>query len=76
VIDADGSPVAGARVMITASSIPVPEIALLTNDDGRFSIRLPSGQYTFQAYGSGGAMGQTDLQATPDLDEFVIQLGR
>ena len=61
VVDADGTPVARVRVVIVASSVPVPEIALLSDDDGRFSVWLPPGVFTFRAHGSAGS-GEAEVE--------------
>lgn len=48
---ADGRPVAGARVVITASPVPVPEIAAVTDAEGRFTLGAPApGDYAFTAH--------------------------
>ena len=39
---AGGQPVAGARVFFVSSPVPVPDVALLTNRDGRFSLTAPA----------------------------------
>jgi Carboxypeptidase regulatory-like domain len=41
VLDAQGEPVSGARVFVLKAPGPVPDIALLTGDDGRFTLSLP-----------------------------------
>jgi hypothetical protein len=41
VVDAAGHPVPDARVALTASPVAVPDIALLTGEDGSFSIAVP-----------------------------------
>jgi hypothetical protein len=43
--------VAGARVVITASPVPVPEIAAVTDAEGRFTLAAPApGEYAFTAH--------------------------
>jgi hypothetical protein len=37
-----GQPVAGARVFIVSSPVPVPDVALLTDSNGRFSLTAPA----------------------------------
>ncbi|MEV0122243.1 carboxypeptidase-like regulatory domain-containing protein [Streptomyces sp. NPDC050703] len=45
--DASGTPVAGARVLFTDGPRPLPDIAALTDAEGRFSLGAPSpGSYT------------------------------
>ena len=46
VTDPSGQPVPGAVVMLAAAPVPVPDIAALTDTEGRFSIAVPaSGPY-------------------------------
>jgi hypothetical protein len=54
VVGAAGDPVAGALVVILESSVPVPEIALQADADGRFALRLPPGRFTLRAHGPDG----------------------
>jgi hypothetical protein len=50
----DGRPVEGARVVITASPVPMPEIAPVTDAEGRFAMAAPApGEYAFSAYTDG-----------------------
>jgi len=74
VVDASGAPVARARVVIVASSVPVPEIALLSDDDGRFSVWLPPGAFTFRAHGAAGT-GETEVEDDAPGHEIVIAVG-
>lgn len=47
----DGRPVAGARVVVTAAPVPVPEIAAVTDAEGRFELPAPApGEYAFTAH--------------------------
>lgn len=42
----DGKPVANARVYFTDGPVPLPEIAALTDDEGKFSLTAPApGKY-------------------------------
>ena len=54
VVGTAGDPVPGALVVIVESSVPVPEIALQADADGRFALRLPRGRFTLRAHGPGG----------------------
>lgn len=46
VVDRNGRPVAGARVFFSRSPVSVPDVALLTGDDGSYTIAAPAdGQY-------------------------------
>ena len=49
VVDERGQPAAWARVMVTRSPVPVPDIAMLTSDDGSFTLSVPvKGSYEIQ----------------------------
>ena len=46
VVDAKGNPVEGARVYFVEGPVPLPDIAALTDSNGRFSLSAPgSGTY-------------------------------
>lgn len=66
----DGKPVIG--VMVTATSIddpprPVPELAVMTDDQGRYEWPLAHGRYriTVELPGTGNAAGEAEIPA-PD----------
>ena len=47
-------PVAEARVLFTAAPVPVPDIAQLTDDDGRFTLYAPvPGRYEVACHADG-----------------------
>ncbi len=70
VVDEEREPVADASVVVSASSVPVPEIALLTDDDGAFARRLPAGTFTLRAEAPSGT-GEAEVR-TPAAWEVVI----
>ena len=84
VVDAAGRPVAGATVYTVSAPVPMPDIAALTDGDGRFSVAAPvPGRYEIGcrsgAQGSatagvsvGGARGDA---AVPRPVEVEIRLG-
>jgi hypothetical protein len=74
VVDAGGEPVPGALVTIVESTVPMPEIALLCDDDGRFAIALPAGRFKLRAHGA-GASGDAEVEGAPADDEIVIVIG-
>jgi len=78
VVAADGTPMAGARVVCHASSVPLPEFALVSDAAGRFVIRLPPGRFTLRAHAAAGVYGDALAQVpATDADlEIVIRLGR
>jgi hypothetical protein len=76
VLDTSGAPVPGARIVIVASTVPMPEIALLSDEQGRFALRLPPGHFTLRAHGPSGATGEAKVDGAPSADNIVITLGR
>ena len=74
VVDASGAPVARARIVIVAASVPVPEIALLSDDEGRFWVWLPHGVFTFRAHGPAG-IGEVEVEDESTDHEIVIAIG-
>jgi hypothetical protein len=73
VVDARGAPAADALVTVVAGSVPVPEIALLVDADGRFALRLPDGRFTLRAHGAAGS-GEAEIERPRD-GSVVIALG-
>ena len=62
VLDAQGTPVDGARVFLTAGPVPLPDIAAVTGEDGRFELTAPAaGDYTVAAAGPGGGSEAADV---------------
>lgn len=73
VVDARGAPVPDALVTIVAGTVPMPEIALMADADGRFALRLPDGRFTLRAHGGGGT-GEAQVERPGD-DRVVIAVG-
>lgn len=64
VVDAAGRPVAGARVMVDAAPVAMPDIALLSGEDGGFVLAAPApGAYRLRAVtdASGEALGAVEV---------------
>ncbi len=59
VIDEAGRPVEGALVAVIEASAPVPEIALVTDEDGRFALGVRPGRYRLQATTRDGRRGDS-----------------
>lgn len=76
VVNAQGVPVAGAKIAIIVGAAPMPEIALLSDDQGRFSLRLPPGRFVLRAHGPDGATGEAPIEAGPNNREIVITIRR
>lgn len=70
----DGDPVAGARVVVTRSPVPVPEIASVTDAAGRFALGVPAaGEYGLaahaEAFPDGPATGMLTVPVSPGATE-------
>jgi len=73
VVDPDGRPAPGALVVIVESTVPMPELALQCDDDGRFAIRLPAGRFTLRAHAPDGRQGETTV-TVPGAREILVRL--
>lgn len=75
---ADDSPVNEARVFFAAAPVPLPDIATLTDDDGRFSLFAPApGRYELVCHADGlePATLPIDVGADSANVELDIELG-
>ncbi|PSJ24249.1 hypothetical protein B7P34_34430 [Streptosporangium nondiastaticum] len=53
--DAAGAPVAGARVAFADGPVPLPDVAAVTDGEGRFALTAPAaGTYTLACRADGG----------------------
>ena len=69
VVDARGAQVPDALVSIVAGTVPMPEIALLVDAEGRFALRLPDGRFTLRAH---AAAGTGDAEVERPRDRAVV----
>jgi hypothetical protein len=74
VVDAGGAPGPNASIVIVTGSVPMPEIALLSDNAGRFSVRLPQGVFMLRAHGLGGT-GEVEVGDESADNEIVISIG-
>ena len=74
VVNRNGAPVPDALVSIVESTVPMPEVALVGDADGRFALSLPPGRFTLRAHAAAGT-GQVDVEGTPTEHEIVIVIG-
>jgi protocatechuate 3,4-dioxygenase beta subunit len=76
VTDSDGQSVAGARVLLSQSPVPVPDVAAVTDSEGRFALSAPTpGQYAVAAFADGHAPADLKLDIDGDVD-VVLTLKR
>lgn len=75
--DAKGNPVAQARVYFTAGPVPLPDIAVLTDTRGAFSLSAPSpGTYEIGGAADGFTPTSVTVNVTPDREtkaEIVLE---
>jgi hypothetical protein len=72
VVDAEGKPVVEARVMFSRSPVPLPDIALMTGEDGSFTLSVPAnGSYEILAMSDEQGQGTVTVDITSDRDVEV-----
>jgi hypothetical protein len=71
VLDERGRPVADAAVALSRSSVPYPEIALLTDADGVVELQLPPGIFVFRASAPGDRSGDLEVTSPGPADSVV-----
>lgn len=70
VTDGDGRPVVEAAVAVVAAPGPMPDIAALTDSDGRFAIAAPmTGEYTIVASAPGSGSGRATVHVDAAVSE-------
>jgi protocatechuate 3,4-dioxygenase beta subunit len=75
VVDGAGRAVADATVMVVQALAPVPDIAAVSDEHGRFVFTgLPAGTYRLRAVGPDGDEGETDV-TVPRPEAGLIRLG-
>ncbi len=73
VLDGSGRPIAGAVVALARSSVPFPEIALLTDENGAIELQLPPGAFAFRVRAPGDASSDVEV-TSPGPAETVVRL--
>jgi hypothetical protein len=78
VVDPQGKPVSDARVYFTNAPVPLPDIALLTDSNGKFSLSAPStGIYTLECRVEGFAPTASTVTVTGNQEvQLEIRLRR
>jgi hypothetical protein len=65
VIDAQGAPLAEVPVYFIAAPMPMPDISLLTDEEGRFTLSAPvAGHYTLGARADNGQSAQAEVEVS------------
>lgn len=75
VMSTDGSPVSGAAVMIIAAPQPVPDIAIISDSHGHFSLEdCPAGYYVLEVISRSGT-GRVEIELFDfSMTEIMINL--
>lgn len=77
VVDEQGQPVAGARVMFASSPVPLPDIALQTAEDGSFTLSVPAnGSYEILTMTDEHGQRKTAVEVSSDRHEVEVRLGK
>ena len=78
VYEGSGAPVDGATIGIVRGARPAPDIAPLTDADGRFALDgLPPGRWILRAIAPDGAEGTADIRVAPsDVSQVSITVRR
>lgn len=72
VLSPRGQPVAEARIYFTASPVAMPDIALLTDVSGRFSLSVPAaGSYTIGCSAEGYAPATATVKVGDKQTEVI-----
>lgn len=75
---ADGMPVVEARVFLTSAPVDTPDVALLTDEEGRFSLAVPSpGRYVVACHADDlrPAQVEVDVSGVDSRSEVDIEMG-
>lgn len=75
VTNAAGEPLARARLVFSESSVPMPEIAYMTNANGEYGMTVPRGTYTLAVYADGYASQARKLDTRAEAQvqiDFVL----
>ena len=74
-MDGKGSPVSGVLISVESGTAPYPDVAISSNDEGKFSVYLPSGRFRLGAYSQDGSYGTVELDSTVN-PHLVIRLSK
>ena len=79
VLDAHGQPVSGASVFVLKAPGPVSDIALLTGEEGRFTLSLPGpGRYELachsDALGTTSAVVEVEVEVEVGISNALLTL--
>lgn len=64
IVDSSNTPLVGARVSVISGSQPVPEIIVLTDQDGKYTWAVPEGTFTLEVHLDGYVPAQGEVTTT------------
>ena len=71
----DDSPVIEARVFFVTGPVPLPDIAALTDDDGRFSLHAPTpGAYELACHADGLDPATVPIEVDGDSESIEVDI--
>lgn len=76
VTNAKNEPLARARLTFTKSSVPMPEMAYLTDANGNYKITVPPAQFTLAVFADGYASQEREIDTREGSQaqiDFVLQ---
>jgi hypothetical protein len=77
VLTDQGKPIAGASVFISRSPVSVPDIAQLSNAQGKFSLTVPAiGDYTIQIAAAGFQITEMNVHVAKQKATVNVRLSR
>lgn len=71
VIDQAGTPVAGAIISVIDGTVQLPEMAIRTDADGRFRLRLPAGRFVLEVVVNGESK-RVEVQSAGDPQQDLL----
>lgn len=71
IVDQNERPVVAANVAVVRSTVPFPEIALITDVDGIVEVYLPPGTFTFRAHGPFDQKGEVTVTNRGNKEAIV-----
>jgi hypothetical protein len=67
--------VSEARVFIASGPVPTPDIALLTDEEGRFTLHAPApGSYLIACHAEGLTSAQMEVAVPAGVDRLEIEI--
>lgn len=71
----DGSPVAEARVFIASGPVPSPDVAQLTDEEGRFILHAPAaGSYQIGCHAEGLAPVRVQAEVHREIQRTEVDI--